>query len=555
VDDLIVAESVGGSSRIAAYDPWTGAFRWAAAGFNGGLRAAQLDADPALEIIAGTQIIDGATRLIETTYAPGFGLWTALGNLDAGSAPELLAADFGSIVTAFQINPFSPIWSFTVPGGVGGIDIANVIGGGQAEIVVAARQGGLQLRDAATRQIVASYAVPAGSSGSEHPRAADFDGDGSLEVSWATGNMSSATDALALVEPDGDAIVRSIMGTVGPFWASGPVIAAGGIAERAIVAGTENPSTDGSVLWLASDERLDLRSHVALPGFQAVDVASVNLTPDAGDELVVAGLRAGSGEVRALRPDGTAVWVAAAGVEAFDSRRVVRVLRVPGTDGMPDDVLAISEPESTGASGTVAVLLRGSDGSPSWTSIKMGSGFTSVAGARVDEYDGDPRPELLLAIGGNCWVFDLGTRLVDATFACTEHSIRVRNLASGQRQLVGFDPEGSIVVRALPSQQVVAQWSVGDGLLALAPIPPFPSVFVYSRTGETGAINIESGEILSSEPIDLGPLTGLLDRSRVFGTDALGSTLTIAGQAGVFDLRIANDGLFRDGFEGLAPPR
>lgn len=547
-DDLVVAEFVSGSSRIAAYDPWDGSFRWASAGFNGGLRAAQLDADPALEIIAGTRIIDGATRALEASYAPGFGLWTALGNLDADPLPEFVAADFGSIVTAFDTAPFSPTFSTQVSGGAGGIATADVVDGAPDEIIVAARQGSLQVRDAAFNSVLASFPVPPGSSGSHHPRAADFDADGRVELAWATGNQSSAPDALAWVEPASDASVSSIGGTVGPYWSSGPLTLEGGVDGRAILA---VDGSGNSALWLAKGPELQLQGSIDLPGLEAFDVESADLAEGAGDELIVGGLRAGSGEVRALRADGSVLWVAAPA--AFNSRRVVRVLRARGASSARDDMLAIAEPNSTNASGTVAVLLRGIDGIPEWTSIAMGSGFSTVAGAQITEFDGDGRPELVLSTGGFCWVFDIGTRLLDASFSCTETSARIRELADGVRQWVGFDAQGNIVLRSLPGFDVIATWQIGEGLRVLAPIPPFTSVFLYATNREVGAINMDTGQSLTSETIHLGPAVGGLDRARVSMADALGSTITLGAASAVFDLRVSDDGLFRDGFEDVTP--
>ncbi len=548
--ELVASEVINGVGRISAYDPWTGILAWSVEGWGGGLRAAQLDGDPALEIIAGTKIIDGATLAVQTNYAPGFGIWTAVGDLEAGPELEILAASQGSTVTGFGSWPFSPIWSFTVFGGAGGIDIADVFPGGRPEILTAARQGALEIWDAGTRTVIASYPLPR-SSGSAHPRAGDFDGDGMPEVSWAGGNGSSSSNVLAFVEPAGGGVVSSVLGTFGPYWASGPVRAADGTLVRAILALTENPTIDGSLLWLVSDDDLALRWPIVLDRYRAFDLESANLTTDPGDELVVAGNSTliGGGEVRALRPDGTAIWSAGSGVQAFASRDVVRLLRVPGRNGDPDDVLAIAEPRSTGASGTVAVLLRGSDGVPIWTSIAMGSGFTKVSSARLDQFDDDPAPEFLLATGGFCWIFDSGSWLLDAVFACSDETLLVREVSPGIRQLVGTNFSGDITIRSLPDLDLISSWNAGHGLVALSPIPPFGSAFLYAREREIGVLDLDTGGTVSTASLELGRAAGWRDRVRIRDTDSRGSVVTIGTASGVFDIRVGDDRFFLDGFE------
>lgn len=110
-DELIVAWS----DRIVAFSMANGQQRWSYPIYGiFDLALAQLDADPALEIIAAGQnvalVLDGATQATDWSYIEGFGLMVTTGRFGTTDTAGW-ATTAGGAFTVFQSLPFSPVWS------------------------------------------------------------------------------------------------------------------------------------------------------------------------------------------------------------------------------------------------------------------------------------------------------------------------------------------------------------------------------------------------------------------------------------------------------------
>ncbi len=98
---------------LAVYSLSSGAQLWnqqLASNGATGLLVRQLDADPALEIVAGENVgvvIDGATHAIDWQYKDGFGTAIVGGHFSASGNQF---AGIGQRLTLFQSSPWSPLW-------------------------------------------------------------------------------------------------------------------------------------------------------------------------------------------------------------------------------------------------------------------------------------------------------------------------------------------------------------------------------------------------------------------------------------------------------------
>lgn len=551
IPELVVAEYTGSAPMMNAYDPMTGARLWsvADAGSNGVL-AAQLDGDPALELVSYLSVIDGATRLEEWNYAPGFGWLMAAANLDGDATDEFVAAGPAGPVTAFDSNPYSASWNLPVFSGVGGVALGEIVGGAPPELIVANRQGQLAIHDVSTRQLIRSIPAPAGSSGAFHPHVLDIDGNGAADIAWASGNGSSTADALVLSQGTTGATLAQWLTDPGPFWSTEEFELTPGSERQRIVAGpSESDFGPGSILRHVGTD-LDLQSSAQLTQFSVNDLLLAQLDPDVEPEIVLGGMSSSWGRVEVRKAGSqTLIWSLDTTVPAFQNRVVVRV-GVADWDGAPPlDVFALTDPRHTGASGGKIHVFRGSDGQLLWESPELGTGFSRIQDFDIVNVDVDASPELLLATGDTCWAIDIATRATDWSFPCAADVVQHYIPETGAPQLMTFSLDGRIEFRQLPGFNVLRSFSTGAGLRAVAAVPGLPTILLAAGDSGVVAIDAQNGEVLTSVPAQLGGGAGIRNRVELVPVDAISATATLGSFTGLFTLSVTDDGLLRDGFE------
>ena len=95
-----------GPRQIAIIDATTGATEWIDSVPAQGLGIAQLDTDPALELIVRREqgvVIDGATRAQEWNYPPGFGGLTVVGRFSDATSIQFASFDAGALTSRLTI--------------------------------------------------------------------------------------------------------------------------------------------------------------------------------------------------------------------------------------------------------------------------------------------------------------------------------------------------------------------------------------------------------------------------------------------------------------------
>ncbi len=167
-----------------------------------GLAFAQIDADPALEIVVGIRyqpgwVVDGATGAVQWDNEDGFGDYVGAADLDGDGVDEIVASHRDAI-TVYEADTQSV--RYTVPvQDLGVVHAADVDGDAIAEVIWAPRRGwDVHVLDGATGAEL--WSVPNRDGSVTNFAVGEIDGDGSLEILWGGAFHSTAPDHLNVVD-------------------------------------------------------------------------------------------------------------------------------------------------------------------------------------------------------------------------------------------------------------------------------------------------------------------------------------------------------------------
>ena len=158
---LVAVTNVGGDGRaelvleaaptkfplIVDYE--TGVLDWSLPGYGYVLGVAQLDDDPALELVLGNshsvpgRVVDGASQLTEWTYTPGFRGRLAAGRFLSDRSLRTFAVGENALVQVFRSGPWSPVLEFPVVDRVAGLATVALEPGGLDYIAVGTVDAGM----------------------------------------------------------------------------------------------------------------------------------------------------------------------------------------------------------------------------------------------------------------------------------------------------------------------------------------------------------------------------------------------------------------------------
>jgi hypothetical protein len=392
---------LGSSGVVTAYDAASGALEWSAGQAGGPLAVAQLDADPALEIIVpGTpgRVLDGATRGIDFEYAPGFGggafLPVAAGNLDADPAGEFVALG-GAGVQVFESNPIRYSHEFANPEGARRIGLADIDRDGIAEVLVPDRQFGEFSAHRASDGAVLSEVANPGTGDIVGFVAADLDGVGRAEYMISGDGPAGSEDYLAIGRLDPQPVQFDIER------------ARDSVPRLVAVADVDADGADDYVAWNGSEVHVVDRATAALKwrgrhpgGFfisPQVGVAAGQLDADPQLELVIGNFgRYAVVDGASFQQQGDSGDLLPLGVNE------IRRVAIADVDADGDqDIVATHDDRFTAFEGRSHAVL--------WQGPSAGGAPDDV---QVGEFDGDPAQEVLVATGANTTAYDAGTRLV-----------------------------------------------------------------------------------------------------------------------------------------------
>jgi hypothetical protein len=184
---------------------------------------AQLDADPALEIIvAGSMygpgvVVDGATGAIDYEYdaSYGFGNVVATGRFDGTGATGFVTDGWG-IADVFGVDPYTLLWDANAGGNIMSMATADIDGSGRDSIIVGNDQwGAVHVFDPATH--AERYTIPQDGFGVLAVAGLDFDGAGAPSVVFGSGRALPGTTGLTIADAPTGLVTGTYVPATGPM--------------------------------------------------------------------------------------------------------------------------------------------------------------------------------------------------------------------------------------------------------------------------------------------------------------------------------------------------
>lgn len=537
-----------------------GLLRWSEPALNNqDLAVAQLDADPALEIIlAGGvpgRVVDGATRAVDWDYIDGFGSKIATGRLAAGGGTQWVGYTSWANYTVFRATPWSPLWTGLTSHDIGALATADIDNNDRDVILQGDGQwGGLHVIDSTTR--LERFVIPSSGYGSNAAIAADIDGDGRKEIAFTSAGNSPRDPILVIADSVSAAVKWSYYPTDGPFIASA-IADVNGDGRAEVIAATRMTSSNGAIaifdilsgsqIWRSpsfignandpfyiSVKQIAFRDRVAGPG---KDIVLAGNSIYSGRIIVVDGV---TRQVRlqiGYYSNGPMESEGIKGLQLYDYNH----------DGVEDFIVA-TDAQTTGSQGARLRVFSGTDGTQLWTSVTMGSGFAQINNVLLaDPPSGTSGKELVAVMPGSLRSYSSETGLLNWTLAVTNsNAIYIPNGVAGAEFAVYDDSRVRFYSAA--DRSFLRETSVPTPLRALTALNGDVGQLVAAAAGKLMLVDGSTGQVRTETPY-LGAMTvsGMVS-SAADGDSA--SLIAYGNESAFYRYRIEfTDRIYAAGFE------
>lgn len=540
------------------FDLDSGALVWDGAGFEGRwITAAQLDDDPALELILSSQddynppsgaVVDGATWLPDWTFLDGFTGQVAVGNfLGTSTGPEFVAFSNYGTSRMFVTQPFySPISDLDLIN-VDQALSADVNGDGLDELVTGFSYYGIAAFSPGQNSQIYEYTSPPDF---DHylPGLAvgELDDTDGLDILWsAASNYDGRPSRISFVNygaNESQLVGQFLKGpystlALGNF--SGDVAEEIAVSRRLLV--SEDEFAVPSIAFLNSNsgsQELAITNGIGDPydDFEPMALVATNLDTDPRPELV-----------SATYLYGNTLQIAAFDNGAAPALWVTELEATPSYYSPNSQLAAIPR---NNASSDVAVLsqgrlhvLSGSDGQMAWQSTSYQ--VDAPESLMIADLDGDTEPEAIMGVGSRVHIIDLQSHLLEQSiqldFDAIGHAIEFDggtcvHVIFGESQFMRRACTGAELSRRDYSSDATFVRSLGDshGPLLLA---DDQHIWIETPGKENRIIGTDLG-------VGLGE--GNKGALKIVGRRA---QLYIGSALGVFKFDFGVDSIFEDGLE------
>lgn len=475
-----------GANALGAYALPAGELKWSRPIAAVDLALAQLDDDPALELVlargdstAGI-ILDGATAQPEWSWPGGFGSHVAAGRFGYALEPGFVTAtDFGS-VSGFWAAPYASAWTmnnFDTDGVAAGDTDAD----GRAEFAVGDGQwGSVRIYDGANRQMLYEFANQGhGLWGLDF---VDFDGDARSEV-WYSSRIENSSNrddsfAAAIMNPI-NALPRFVINS---YWqGAGATTLAdvdGDGRQEWLIGTTSNSSSRGLLRALdAATQVEEWRAPYVNGGsnqhyqmvYRSLQVAHYEGDPIprliavggsnyAGFRFMV--INGASKQVEAQIPGQYSPW----GGEIVASRLVQQV---PG--GNPE-LLVLSHSTGNRLPSIQLFAFSLPSGEMVWSAPRTGGEYDHSLSLDVGQLDEDPATEYLVAHTAGVAAFDSATGATEWTLPLTVRGALIVPDTQGPT-VHAYAENGTVSVYAASTRELIREFSLPAPLEKLATLP------------------------------------------------------------------------------------
>jgi hypothetical protein len=394
--ELIVDE--GG--ELHAFEPMTSNQLWTVQG--GGVLLANVDDDPALEIIGTGTVIDGATRIREWDYPERFGFlnWIAAGDLNGNGRDEIIGTLGYGKISIFDATTQTIVGEVAAPGWIRSVAAFDVNGNGRAEILYGDDyNGAVHCVDGVTLNEI--WSIPNPGSSVLSIALGDVDNDGADDLLWSAlvpgigGNSAN----FFVADPDSGTIKWRNRVSNGPLGAVtvGDVDGDGRDDILMVTASGANGNAPGTV-FIFDALTHGLKREVSLEGIGALTVRSVRLDDIDGngkrEYVVAAGTANGAliqvydGQTGALK-----MHSVLSGVGGYSSTLEIADLN---GDGLKEIIVGLGKDSGAITEGGL-VVLDATTLAPKWRSSSLWANRGEVYDIAIAEGD-DGKKEIIVSL-------------------------------------------------------------------------------------------------------------------------------------------------------------
>lgn len=549
--DELVVSSNWSANNLVAYDLVTLTQRWSLPNSGGSdLLLAQLDADPALEIVVASNpglIIDGATQAVDWSYKDGFGAYLASGHF--GANPQFVAARDWDLFTVFQSEPYSPLWD-AVLFDIDAIAAADLDGDGIDEIIEGDGQwGAVNVYDSQTHAVRIS--IPHSTFATSAVGAVDIEGDGAKTIAYSPRQASFSNDQLfALYHPQDGSLAWAISQVQTGSYTTVSVGPTGPAGELRLMFGTWPLDFQTYGLWTelgAWSGQQSWQSDIADNPYPASPAAAFAIEQGSSSAagFVVAGADVVGG-AKIVAIDGLTHdvrWqIGGQNGQPLAERYVTAMTSLPTPAG---DLLGAA---CVGAPGGSRIFTFDAiSGAASWESIAVGNGDPCI-GIMAGDF-GVAHPLIAAVLPSSIRAFDATTHLLAWSLVTDADGATLLESGASDREFVVFS-DTQLFFYDASTRAALRQFDLGAPIEAVREINSDIHTLLVSAGGRLLLVDGLSGSIAQSSDF-LGTDLGAHNQLEAYAAGSGVWFVGVGSSVGVFRLRLTlTDAIFDDGFDG-----
>ena len=528
----------------------------------GGLALAQLDADPALEIIISAnqgRVIDGATQATDWQYSGTFGYNLATGHLSGDASTQFLGANGSAQFTVFGGAPWMPLWTYNQFPYIGALATVDLDHDFHDVILEADSQwGAVRGIDSATHQV--RFTIPHSAWGINAVTGVDFEGDGAPEVVFAS-SVSDGSPVVEAADPATGARKWSFASQDGTFSpvAYGDV---DGDGRPDLVVASYNSLSYAQPSHIevfdAESGKLEWQSpETTLSGYDPyyLVIADIVLRPRSsgpGMDIVVAGTNSYDGKVVCI--DGVThavlfqVYAYGAG-GPLTSRNVMdaEIVDYDG-DGTPDIVVASASNQGTGDA--QLHVFSGIDGHQLWASPKSVVRWPSVSNVLVVGSPTDSSGQLVAVLKSGLVAYGIQDPSSSWTLLASADGGSYLPNAEGGAEFALFQRSGAVTFYGAESHAYRRAFAVPAPLTALATLDGSAANLLAAGNNRLTFVDGMQGTVRAQSPT-LGSSLGWGNHLAAYATGPTSWRTAGGDDFGVnqYLLQMTSDRLFGSSFE------